>query len=253
MSKVILVSIDGMRPDGFECCGSACVETLKSSCAYTLRGSSVTPSVTLPCHMTMFHGVVPERHGITSNMYVPQVRPVEGLCERLRAAGKTCAFFYNWQELRDLTRPDSLSHSVFYNLHQTENADAAVADAAVRYITENQPDFAFVYLGETDEAGHRYGWMSPQYLDCIARALGHVCRLMREAEDYTVIVTADHGGHGRMHGTDMPEDMQIPMFVRGKGYAVGETLKDVGILDFAKTIASVLGVEPSPDWEGKTL
>ena len=112
--KVILVSVDGMRPDGFESCGSFCIEKLKRECAYTLRGRSVMPSVTLPCHMTMFHGVAPERHGITTNLYMPQVRPVEGLCERLRAAGKTCAFFYNWHELRDLVRPGSLAYSVFF-------------------------------------------------------------------------------------------------------------------------------------------
>lgn len=251
--KVILVSIDGMRPDGFENCGSDCIEKLKNECAYTLRGSSVMPSVTLPCHMTMFHGVVPERHGITTNLYVPQVRPVEGLCERLRAAGKTCAFFYNWHELRDLVRPDSLAYSAFFNMHQISETDRKVANEAVRYIAENQPDFAFVYLGETDEAGHRYGWMTPQYLDRIAHALEHVCRMMSEASDYTVIVTADHGGHNRMHGTDSPEDMTIPMFVRGDGYAAGETLNGAGILDLAKTIASILGVVPSSDWEGKAL
>lgn len=60
--KVILVSVDGMRPDGFESCGSFCIEKLKRECAYTLRGRSVMPSVTLPCHMTMFHGVAPARH-----------------------------------------------------------------------------------------------------------------------------------------------------------------------------------------------
>ena len=76
---------------------------------------------------------------------------------------------------------------------------------------------------------------------------------MSEAADYTVIVTADHGGHERTHGTDMPEDMTIPMFVRGNGYEVGETLNDAGILDLAKTIAAILGVSPSSDWEGKVL
>ena len=251
--KVILVSVDGMRPDGFESCGSFCIEKLKRECAYTLRGRSVMPSVTLPCHMTMFHGVAPERHGITTNLYMPQVRPVEGLCERLRAAGKTCAFFYNWHELRDLVRPGSLAYSVFFNMYQISEPDRKVTDAAVRYIAENQPDFAFVYLGETDEAGHHYGWMTSQYLGCIARALECVCQIMSEAADYTVIVTADHGGHERTHGTDMPEDMTIPMFVRGNGYEVGETLNDAGILDLAKTIAAILGVSPSSDWEGKVL
>ncbi len=59
-----------------------------SFCAQT-----VTPSVTLPCHMSLFHSVTPQRHGTTTNTYAPQVRPVRGLCEVLAAAGKRCAFF----------------------------------------------------------------------------------------------------------------------------------------------------------------
>ena len=50
-------------------------------------------------------------HGILTNTYVPQVRPVNGLCEQLRAGGRKCAFFYNWEELRDLSRPESLAFS----------------------------------------------------------------------------------------------------------------------------------------------
>ena len=33
--------------------------------------------------------------------------------EQLKAAGKTSAFFYDWEELRDLSRPASLSYSFF--------------------------------------------------------------------------------------------------------------------------------------------
>ena len=40
----------------------------------------------------------------------------------------------------------------------------------------------------------------------------------RLGEEYTVIITADHGGHDRMHGTDMAEDMTIPMFFIGADF-----------------------------------
>ena len=84
--KVILVSIDGMRPDGLLQCGNPFVEELKKISAYTLEGSSVNPSVTLPCHMSIFHSVTPQRHGMSTNTYVPMVRPVNSLFEQIGRA-----------------------------------------------------------------------------------------------------------------------------------------------------------------------
>ena len=70
---------------------------------------------------------------------------------------------------------------------------------------------------------------------------------------WTVIVTADHGGHDRIHGTTLPEDMTIPVFLRGPDFAPGRKLQGVSILDFAPTIAALLGVRAPRDWEGKSL
>ena len=67
MNKVILISIDGMRPDGVLNCGNPFVEELKKMGSHALNARTVIPSVTLPCHTSMFHSVTPERHGITRN------------------------------------------------------------------------------------------------------------------------------------------------------------------------------------------
>ena len=90
--KVILISIDGMRPDGLLQCGNPFVETLMKKSAHTLEGSSMIPSVTLPCHMSIFHSVTPERHGMLTNDYVPMVRPVNSLFSRsaMPAANVLC-------------------------------------------------------------------------------------------------------------------------------------------------------------------
>ena len=57
--KVILISIDGMRPDGLLQCGNPFVEELMKKGTYTLDAASMNPSVTLPCHMSIFHSVTP--------------------------------------------------------------------------------------------------------------------------------------------------------------------------------------------------
>ena len=115
--KVILISIDGMRPDGVQKCGNPFVEELKKISSYTFNARTVEPSVTLPCHMSLFHSVTPSRHGILTNTYVPQVRPINGLFERVSQSGGTCAFFYGWEPLRDVARPGSLKWANYTNAY----------------------------------------------------------------------------------------------------------------------------------------
>jgi len=113
----------------------------------------------------------------------------------------------------------------------------------------------FLYMVETDEkGGHDSGWMTPTYLDYINHAIGNVRRVVEAAGDeYTVIVTADHGGHDRAHGTEMKEDMTIPMFFLGEEFEAGRAIENVSILDLAPTIAKIMGVPAAREWEGKAL
>ena len=71
--------------------------------------------------------------------------------------------------------------------------------------------------------------------------------------DYHFILTADHGGHDRSHGTENDTDMVIPMFLRHSTIAPGVISGDTNIIDIAPTIAGILGVAPDPDWEGEGL
>ena len=77
-NKVILISVDGMRPDGFLACKNPYIEQMMQKSYYTLDGTTVLPSVTLPCHMSLFHSTPPQRHGITTNLYQPMARPIDG-------------------------------------------------------------------------------------------------------------------------------------------------------------------------------
>lgn len=251
--KVLLILIDGMRPDALA--DIDMVQDLKQKSTYTMEGRTVFPSVTLPCHMSLFHSVDPSRHGVTTNVYTPQVRPVEGLCEVLLANKKTSAFFYNWEQLRDLTRPGTLSFSYYYRGGQDfETANNIVSCAAVDYFKENSADFTFLYLGYPDAAGHKYGWMSSEYHQSIKNSWENIAKVMDSLpEDYTVIITADHGGHERMHGTEVSEDMTIPIMIMGEGIAAGKVLQDANIKDIAPTVAKLLGVEPDEEWEGTSL
>lgn len=252
--RTLVILVDGMRPDALGNIPQA-QKIIKKS-AYTMRAETVMPSVTLPCHMSLFHSVDPTRHGTTTNTYAPQVRPVKGLCEVLAANKKRSAFFYNWEELRDLTRPGSLAFSYFCSgyISGHDVSNDAVTDSAIEYLTANYTDFAFLYLGYVDEAGHQHGWMSDGYMKAIDNSWENIERIVEALpDDYTVIITADHGGHDRCHGTDLPEDMTIPMIIMGNAFEAGREIENANIKDIAPTVAVLLGVTPDDEWEGKSL
>ena len=258
--KVLLVLVDGMRPDALASV-SAAQAFLKES-AYTLSARTVMPSVTLPCHMSLFHSVDPDRHGTTTNTYTPQVRPIRGLFDILAGNRKKCVFFYNWEQLRDISRPSALDFSFFCRGRITpkegevsfEEANNVVTDAAVAYLKQKSPDCTFLYLGYLDEAGHKEGWLSDAYMAAMENSWANIGRVLEVLpEDYTVIITADHGGHDRSHGTSMPEDMTIPVMIRGKDFPAGKELQNVSIKDIAPTIAALLGAQPEDEREGKSL
>lgn len=252
--KVVLILVDGMRPDALAAVPKA-QEIMKKS-SYCLNTRTVMPSVTLPCHMSLFHSVDPIRHGTTTNTYAPQVRPIQGLCEVLNQNDKKSAFFYNWEELRDLSRPGSLYFSYFCKGDGIgfEKTNDMVVEAAVKYLNEIDVDFAFVYLGNVDAVGHNYGWMGPEYMRAVEKSWENIASILQSlSEDYTVIITADHGGHERFHGSELPEDMNIPVILMGKAFEEGRQIQNADIKDIAPTVTALLGVNANSEWEGKSL
>ncbi|MDZ4762930.1 MAG: alkaline phosphatase family protein [Chloroflexota bacterium] len=256
MTRVILVMIDGLRPDALDPTRTPNLLRAQANGASTLTAQSVMPSITLPCHMSIFHSVPPARHGITSNYFTPMARPVIGLFDVANDAGKRCAFVYNWEELRDISRPGALDFSVCVrNSYDLENGDQMMATHALPLIQHVDHDFVFVYLGTVDTAGHFYSWMSEGYLAQVAR-IDAVFGQLYDAlpADAVMIVHADHGGHDRYHGTDVPEDMTIPYIIVGTGIKPGYAIqRPVSLLDTAPTIARLLNVPIPRDWEGTPI
>jgi predicted AlkP superfamily pyrophosphatase or phosphodiesterase len=256
-TKVLLILVDGMRPDSIAACGSSFAAHTLQNCRYqNLHATTVFPSVTLPCHMSLFHSVTPQRHGILTNTYVPMARKVNGLTEVLHAAGKRCAFFYTWEELRDLAAPGSLCESVYATMYEKACPDpeVAVTDAAIHAMQAHAPDFLFLYLGLADETGHHYGWMSKEYLAAVSHAWDSISRAMEAAPAcYKILITADHGGHEMNHGSDDPLDMTTPILVPDRGGNDCFREGDAHITDIAPTIVHWLGVSPDPQWIGTSL
>ncbi|NJN82567.1 MAG: hypothetical protein HC802_10055 [Caldilineaceae bacterium] len=251
----VLIMVDGLRPDALASVNTPHLQKLQDRGASTLQARSVMPSITLPCHTSIFHSVPPQRHGIVTNTWQPMARPLPGLLEQLKASDRRSHFYYNWEQLRDLNRPGMLEFAYFRDNCYVRDGDLLIADVAAKGLAAERPDFAFVYLGTVDVAGHDHGWMSDEYLaqiELVDGAIGLVSDALTPAD--TVLLQADHGGHDRTHGTDAPEDMTIPWMIAGPGIRVGHVLQDpVSLLDTAPTLARVLNVSVHEQWEGRCI
>ena len=253
--RVLLISIDGLRADAIE--NTEYGRYLLENSAYSLEVTTVTPSITLPCHMSMFHSVTPEAHGVTANVYTPSESLGYGITEALKEGGKTSAIFYNWKEIGHLVTEGSTENAKYIagETEGWEEANAMIGEACIEHILNTPTDFTFLYLGFLDEWGHANGWLSEKYYYALNESFSLIERVIEAAkvQNYTVIITSDHGGHDFTHGSEMKEDMTIPLFIIGDGFERGSSLGPRSILDVAPTVAKIIGT-PAPDyWQGKAV
>lgn len=252
--RVLLISIDGLRADAVE--NTEYGRYLLENSTYSLSVTTVSPSVTLPCHMSMFHSVLPTEHGVASNTYTPSESLGHGIAEALKEAEKSSAIFYNWREIGYLVTEGSVEKACYIPGESDgwEETNKLLGEETTSHILNTPTDFTFLYLGFLDEWGHRYGWLSDEYYYALNESFALIQNVISEAQkqNYTVIITTDHGGHDKTHGTESPEDMTIPLFIMGEDFTKGKDLGARSILDIAPTVVDILGVNAPKVWQGKS-
>lgn len=259
---VIVISIDGLRPDAITPAHASVLSRLMSEGSYSTAARTVSPSRTLPSHTSMLTGVPPSVHGITWNddrtdEHGTVATPtVFGLARR---QGFTTAAFFSKAKLRHLEQPGTLDHAQAPAGLAVLSA-AETVEQALRYMRFRRPNLLFVHLAEPDAAGHSIGWNSFLYRWAVRRSDGAVGRVLAAADEvygaggYTVIVTADHGGSGRTHGTDADHDMEIPWITWGAGVrAAGALAAPVSTMDTAATVLWLLGVDAPAGLVGRPV
>jgi predicted AlkP superfamily pyrophosphatase or phosphodiesterase len=249
---VLILSIDGLRPDVILSAPMANLLALMEHSAYTLNAQTVYPSVTLISHASMLIGVCPSKHKVYWNDYLPLLGYAEGtdLFDLAHQVGLQTAMVVGKEKLRQITEPSSTDLFTYVN-----DRDLVVAQ---RLIDDFPQDFSllFVHFPLVDGMGHEYGWMSPEQLSVAFRAdeaLGNILAELdaRGLRDETlIIISADHGGHDTTHGSSMPVDMTIPWIASGPGIQPRVLTTQVHTYDTAATAALVLGLPIPPEWDG---
>lgn len=248
VDRVIIVSVDGLRPDaiGDE---TPTLVRLGQEGTRARRAETLARSLTLPSHASMLTGVGVDRHGMGHNSH----RPTRG---RIRfpsifrvaaAAGLPTAMFVGKRKLLHLVREGDVGTFEVGGIFCDR-----VNRRALPWLAEMQEGLALVHYPDPDGAGHRDGWMSSGYRRAarrVDRCLGEVLETLARSgpmERTLVIVTADHGGHLRTHGSARVTDTRIPWLAYGGPAEPLRLRRTVNTMDTAPTALRALGL-PLPE------
>jgi predicted AlkP superfamily pyrophosphatase or phosphodiesterase len=257
LEHIIIISIDGLRPDALRLADTPNLDALIAAGAYSDKAQAVLPSVTLVNHASMLGGMEPAKHGITWNVENPELGQINGptLFSLAHEAGLRTAMVVGKPKLDHLVLPNSVDD---YNY--AGYLDQQVIKQAIALIETDLPDLLFIHLPDVDSAGHLTGWMSPGQLQTISLSDGLIGQLMatlkaRAYLDSTLlIITADHGGNGLAHGSDSPEDTTIPWLAVGPGVRAGLKIEsDIVIYDTAATALHALQLPIPEIWDGQPV
>ena len=288
VEHVVHISVDGLRPDAVVrwLDDLPAYNRLRTQGAFTDNARTApTRGNTLPNHASQLTGRVvagPAGHGwgtnhdpdSTATLHSNRGAYVASVFDVVSDAGLATALFAS-----------KAKFAVFHRSYE-DAIDAYVYDADTDDLTERFVDslrtgtyaYAFLHLRDPDTVGHRFGWWLRSWHP-YARAVRKTDRLIGrvlaaidadpELRGTTaVIITADHGGHGRSHGPNDRRDYTIPFYVWGPGIPVGclydlagnartdpgeEQIADdadeqpIRNGDAANLALSLLGLNPIPD------
>lgn len=273
---VFIVSIDGGKPAVIAESEMPTLKKIAAEGAVTWKARTIFPSKTLPSHTSMLTGVGPDKHNVLWNAYTPIYGfvKVPTAFSLLRAADPKAVtgMFVGKAKFRHLWLKDTLDTFDFggpqspvptaagSEIEKDKKPAQMVAKNAAAWIKENKPKLAFIHFPDPDSAGHASGWGSPEQKEAFKvtdQALWQVWQAIKDAgiaDTSVIIISADHGGHDKTHGLDIPDDMEIPWITWGAGVKKNFTITDeVGTFDSAATALWLLGVPVPAEFDGKPV
>lgn len=272
--KVLVIGLDGTRPDILAAADAPTLDSLAAAGYYAPDARTCSPTISGPGWSSMLIGVCAAKHRVMDNDFhgnaydrypefltrIEQVRPALHTLAVLDwpPLGTTASggpLVSDAVDLKVTLDGDSLGYDV---------ADSLSVATAAAALATGDVDAAFVYLGNPDEEAHRHGALGPEYRAAIARADRQVAELLAALrrrpsyprEDWLILLSTDHGHRDEGgHGGTSPLEQTI--FYLASGPSVKAPPRDVTpvIVDVAVTALTHLGIVIRPEWEldGKTV
>jgi predicted AlkP superfamily pyrophosphatase or phosphodiesterase len=233
--KVIIISVDGLRPAFYS---SPTFKKLIGMGASADGAESIYPSITYPAHTSIVTGVSSAKHGIFSNTIFSMEKgstaewywdskylTATTLWQATEAQGKTAAILTwpvsvgakvhwlvpelfpgdpaakesTWDLMRKNTDPAFLKELVEKNggkiLSGFEQRDEWISNAAVHMIREYHPDLMLIHLINLDHVEHDSGKEAPQTLKALELIDADLAKIV-DAIDFKNTTLIVLGDHG---------------------------------------------------------
>ncbi|MEV6953987.1 alkaline phosphatase family protein [Streptomyces sp. NPDC051183] len=272
--KVLVIGIDGAVLDRVKVADAPHLNGLMAqglTARSSLYAAPMGATSSGPGWSTIATGVWPDKHGVKDNSFTGKnYTAYPDFLTRIENA-KPALNTYAAADWEPVTSTDQngpiFSAKVDKRLSLKGDRDGygsedpKIAAAAAAELRDQNPDAAFVYLGEIDHAGHTSGAASQEYLNTIARVDKLVGQLLTAVqsrptygqENWKIVVTTDHGhtatgGHG---GSSIAERGTF-VIAKGAGIPAGSVRDDVKLVDVAAIALGQVGVT-SPAIDGLPL
>lgn len=234
--KALIVGFDGARADCMSCLVKAtdktlsgelfysaysAVNTLKSEGGLYLSYAGGEPSA--PQHTSTAQGwasiLTGEWGGVNGVLeHVPLRTTCPTVLRELAEQGKSAAFLAEWNDHFTITYREEIAISKAQNLPLafTQYKDDETLAAGLAAQIAQGTDCIFGIFEAPDSNGHSFGFgkQTYQYVTALCHLDRTAYMLMEQVkarptytqEDWLILITSDHGGHGRGHGTQKDED-----------------------------------------------
>ncbi|MDB4878069.1 MAG: sulfatase [Gemmatimonadetes bacterium] len=261
--RVIVVVLDGVRPDAVELFDLVHLRRLMAGGASSLSATTVTPSVTTAAMTSLLTGVSPAAHGImTDRVFIPKtaggLRPLPSVL-----AGHGFPSVAYMADVPTILRGIAARVGRAFGFDTLRLAGKSAPEillAARQTLRLQRRGLIVFHWPDADRAGHAHGWMSGAYAEACCRldgTLGMLAALSDVPHDpHTLLIAlADHGGGGVVsndHEADHPLDRTIPLVLSG-GAVNQMTLNRPRLIDVPPTVLHALGIDCPAIYEGRAL
>jgi predicted AlkP superfamily pyrophosphatase or phosphodiesterase len=276
--KVLVIGIDGCRPDALEAAETPNIDRLIKQGLYcentdilAARGTK-GDTVSGPGWSNLLTGVWPDKHGVVDNSFKgSNYKDYPHFFARVKEARpelKT-ASFSSWPPIAEkiVSAADTSVNAKALHAADYLKADDELSIAAAKSIREGNTDVVVCYFGQVDETGHAHGFHPTvkKYVESIERVDGYIGRLLEAVDErqksagdeWLILVCTDHGGSGTNHGggREKPEIRQVFLIASGPLVKPGKTSEPTYQVDVVATAMAYLGIKLDDTWklDGKSV
>lgn len=248
-NKVLIIGIDGCRPDALLAAHTPHIDRLCENGTYSWDALNDRITVSGPGWSSMLTGVWPNKHGVTDNLFTGRnYEEYPPLFQRIEAYNPDLETICisQWPFIGLIMAREAVD-----TMYAIGDETHLVTEAAIDALKNRNPDLLFLHFDDVDHAGHADGFSAeiPEYIAAIEEvdeAIGAVMATLKarptyDNENWLILSSTDHGGIGTGHGGETFEERNI-FFIASGDYIPNQEIKrdsvqagETWVYDYSRT------------------